>query len=189
MPTTKKAAAPKLTAEMKRIIDALGDNWMIRMSQDGVAHGGFVWGAVGVWTEAEDFTEDEICRGLHGQGPGGYGYAHEVTNGRFEFCETEGQRVCVGGDKIKVRRARILWIRAEAFVALQYAVRGNFPGSLDLSGCDLKGITLPTSVGGSLYLRGCDLKGITLPTSVGGYLDLRGCVNVPKILPTKNVIQ
>jgi uncharacterized protein YjbI with pentapeptide repeats len=36
-------------------------------------------------------------------------------------------------------------------------------GSLDLSGCDLKGITLPQSVGGSLDLSGCDLKGITLP--------------------------
>jgi len=48
-------------------------------------------------------------------------------------------------------------------------------GSLDLSCCDLKGITLPTSVGGSLDLRGCDLKGITLPTSVGGSLYLRGC--------------
>ena len=48
-------------------------------------------------------------------------------------------------------------------------------GSLYLSGRDLKGITLPTSVGGYLYLSGCDLKGITLPTSVGGYLDLSGC--------------
>ncbi len=48
-------------------------------------------------------------------------------------------------------------------------------GSLDLRGCDLKGITLPQSVGGYLDLRGCDLKGITLPQSVGGYLDLRGC--------------
>ena len=45
-------------------------------------------------------------------------------------------------------------------------------GWLDLSGCDLSGITLPTSVGGSLDLRGCDLSGITLPTSVGGSLDL-----------------
>jgi uncharacterized protein YjbI with pentapeptide repeats len=48
-------------------------------------------------------------------------------------------------------------------------------GSLDLSGCDLKGIKLPTSVGGSLDLSGCDLKGIKLPTSVGGFLDLGGC--------------
>ena len=57
-------------------------------------------------------------------------------------------------------------------------------GSLDLSGCDLKGITLPTSVGGYLDLRGCDLKGITFPTSVGGYLDLRGCDLKGITLPT-----
>jgi len=57
-------------------------------------------------------------------------------------------------------------------------------GYLDLRGCDLKGITLPTSVGGSLYLRGCDLKGITLPTSVGGYLDLSGCDLKGITLPT-----
>jgi hypothetical protein len=51
-------------------------------------------------------------------------------------------------------------------------------GGLDFSGCDLNGITLPTSVGGGLDFSGCDLKGITLPTSVGGGLDLRGCKNV-----------
>src|SRR3990167_5544258 len=49
----------------------------------------------------------------------------------------------------------------------------TFPGSLDLRGCDLKGITLPETVGGSLDLSGCDLKGITLPETVGGSLDLR----------------
>jgi hypothetical protein len=38
----------------------------------------------------------------------------------------------------------------------------------DLRGCDLTGITLPTTVGGYLDLRGCDLTGITLPTTVGG---------------------
>ncbi len=47
-------------------------------------------------------------------------------------------------------------------------------GSLDLSGCDLKGITLPTTIGGSLYLRGCDLKGITLPTTIAGFLEISG---------------
>ena len=32
---------------------------------------------------------------------------------------------------------------------------------------------------GYLDLRGCDLKGITLPTTIGGSLGLRGCQNVP----------
>ena len=45
-------------------------------------------------------------------------------------------------------------------------------GWLDLSGCDLTGITLPTSVGGWLDLSGCDLTGITLPTSIGGSIHL-----------------
>ena len=54
----------------------------------------------------------------------------------------------------------------------------NYSGGwldLDLRGCDLKGVTLPTTVGGWLDLRGCDLKGVTLPATVGGWLDLRGC--------------
>ena len=50
-------------------------------------------------------------------------------------------------------------------------------GSLYLRGCDLSGVTLPTTVGGSLDLRGCDLSGVTLPTTVGGWLDLSGCKN------------
>ncbi len=57
-------------------------------------------------------------------------------------------------------------------------------GDLDLSGCDLTGITLPTTIGGSLYLRGCDLTGITLPTTIGGSLDLSGCDLTGITLPT-----
>jgi hypothetical protein len=40
---------------------------------------------------------------------------------------------------------------------------------------------LPKKYKGPLDLRGCDLKGITLPTSVGGDLDLSGC-KIPKSL-------
>ena len=50
-------------------------------------------------------------------------------------------------------------------------------GWLDLSGCDLSGVTLPTTIGGWLYLRGCDLSGVTLPTTIGGSLDLSGAKN------------
>ena len=51
-------------------------------------------------------------------------------------------------------------------------------GSLDLSGCDLKDVTLPQTVGGSLYLNGCDLKDVTLPQTVGKGLNLSGCKNL-----------
>jgi len=55
---------------------------------------------------------------------------------------------------------------------------------LYVSGCDLKGITLPTTIGGYLYVSGCDLKGITLPTTIGGYLDVSGCDLKGITLPT-----
>ena len=60
---------------------------------------------------------------------------------------------------------------------LKWAMKQNldYSGTLDLRGCDLKGIKLPDSIGGSLDLRGCDLKGIKLPDSIGGSLYLRGC--------------
>ena len=50
-------------------------------------------------------------------------------------------------------------------------------GSLDLSRCDLSGVTLPTTIGGWLDLSGCDLSGVTLPTTIGGWLYLRGAKN------------
>ncbi|CAB4187185.1 hypothetical protein UFOVP1155_1, partial [uncultured Caudovirales phage] len=55
----------------------------------------------------------------------------------------------------------------------------NFPatigGSLDVRGCDLKGVTLPATIGGSLDVSGCDLKGVTIPATIGGSLDVSGC--------------
>ena len=47
-------------------------------------------------------------------------------------------------------------------------------GNLYLRGCDLSGVTLPSSIGGWLDLSGCDLSGVTLPSSIGGWLYLRG---------------
>jgi len=166
---TKTKSTTIIPIEMRRVIDALGDNWIFRTDSDGESHGGFAWGAVGVWTEAPDWNPKPVCGGgLHGQGPGGYGYAHKDGK-RFVFCETSGKRVVVEGDKIKVKRARILFVGADAWNAMLYATKRNWPGSLDL--------------------RGCDLKGITLPTSVGGYLDLSGAKNVPQELPTANVVR
>jgi len=60
----------------------------------------------------------------------------------------------------------------------------EYGGYLNVRGCDLKGITLPTTIGGSLDVSGCDLKGITLPTTIGGSLDVRGCDLKGITLPT-----
>ena len=60
-----------------------------------------------------------------------------------------------------------------------------YTGSLDVRGCDLKGVALPKSIGGYLDVRGCDLKGVALPKSIGGYLDVRGCDLKGVALPKK----
>ena len=68
----------------------------------------------------------------------------------------------------------------------QQIVESYNGGSLDLRGCDLTGVTLPSTVGGWLDLRGCDLKGVTLPATVGGSIYLSGCdlkgVTLPKVI-------
>jgi Pentapeptide repeats (8 copies) len=145
--------------------------WMIRADNDGVSPnkkpGGFRWPEPGEWIKAADFnTRAECGGGLHGQDRtwGGYGEGR-----RLVFCEWRGGYVGgIDGNKMKVEEARILLV-------------GELPaglicdGSLGLSGCDLKGIALPWSVGGWLYLNSCELAGIALPQSVGGALHLSGC--------------
>jgi len=167
----------------KAIANAIkSGNWMIRFENEGrlspsIDANGFKWKPIGQWTIANDWNSRPVCGGgLHGQSHEAGG---QVIKGKYiVFCETRGERVIIDGNKIKVKSARRLLI-------------GNLPeglkfkSSLYLSGCDLKGITLPQSVGGSLYLSGCDLKGITLPQSVGGSLDLSGCDLKGITLPDK----
>jgi len=145
-------------------------NWMIRMDDNGVSYNGFKWKPKGQWTEAPDWNTAARCEGgLFGQSPKGRGFAKRGK--RLVLCETKGEQIVVENEKVKVRYAKIIAINSE----IPPIFLERCGGSLDLGGCDLKGITLPQSVGGSLDLRGCDLKGITLPQSVGGSLDLRGC--------------
>ena len=158
---------------------ALGDNWMIRTDNDGGGYRGFRWAPVGEWTEcprwSDETTADCESGGLFGQGPGGYGYAQ--AGARFVFCETGPERMAVEGNKVKVRRARILYVGADAFDALFFVTGGIFPGSLDLRGCTLpKGLALPQTVGDWLDLSDCTLpEGLALPQTVGGWLNLRDC--------------
>ena len=154
-----------LTDTDRAALLALGDNWIVRTDNDGKSYNGFRWAPVGEWTWAPDWKDTDECGyGLHGQGPDGYGYAQSGT--RFVFCETSGPRRTIDGNKIKVQRARILYTGSQALAALVFLCP-NFPGSLDLRGCDLTGIALPQTVGGWLNLSGCDLAGVTLPR-VGG---------------------
>jgi hypothetical protein len=172
--TSVSIAQPALTLRERR---ALADaavkhgRWMIRADNDGVSPnkkaGSFRWPEPGEWIKAPDFNARKECGGgLHGQDRTWGGYCE---GRRLVFCEWRGGYVGgIDGNKIKVEEARILLV-------------GELPaglicdGSLGLSGCDLKGITLPQSIGGWLYLRGCNLNRITLPPSVGGSLHLSNC--------------
>jgi len=159
------------------ILDALGDNWLIRNDHNGMSYGGFVSAPVGEWTECPRWNAETKadCKsgGLFGQGPGGFGHAHPGS--RLVFAETRGPRMSVDGDKIKVPAFRILYTGADAWAAAQYKCRGKFPGSLYLIGCTLpKGFAVG-DIGGWLDLHKCTLPdGFTIG-NVGGWLDLRGC--------------
>jgi hypothetical protein len=157
----------------KAIVNAVkSGNWMIRCENDGGLSPspnakGFKWKPIGQWTIAPDFNSRPVCGGgLHGQG---FEAGGDIIKGKYlVFCETRGERIVINNNKIKVKSARRLLVG-------KLPDGLTFKSSLNLSGCDLKGIKLPDSVGGSLYLSGCDLKGIKLPDSVGGYLNLSGC--------------
>jgi hypothetical protein len=132
-------------------------NWMIRTEKEGgiSPSRNFQWEPIGHWTTAPDWNNKPSCgHGLHGQASeaGGQGVNAKI----IVFCETSGERVIIDGNKIKVPKARRLTVG-------KLPIGLKFESSLDLRGCDLKGITLPQSVGGSLDLSDCDLKDITLP--------------------------
>ena len=175
-------ASSLLTPELAALLPTA--RWMIRQSDSGRGYAGFVWAPKGEWTTCPRWKKNSGKKpdcdngGLFGQSPLASG--HMSQGNRIELCETDEQ-FAVGDDKVKTARARIVAIDGEIPPEFFAAVPNL---ALDLSGCDLKGITLPTSVGGWLDLSGCDLKGITLPTSVGGWLYLRGCdlkgITLPK---------
>jgi len=164
---TKKFRVTK--KHLKQVVQK--GNWIVRTDMDGESHGGFKWPDIGEWVEAPDWNEDPICEGgLFGQDGNHFGFCKRGT--RFVFCETEGPHIAVDGEKVKVRRARILLIN-------EFPPNFNFGGTLDLSGATLpEGFTIG-DVGGSL-----DLSGATLPEgfvigNVGGWLDLSG-VTLPE---------
>ena len=175
-------------------------NWIIRSDNDGasIEKPDFRWSPVGQWTKAPDWDVFPACgNGLHGQGPGASGFG--VAGTRTVFCMTDGQRIVIDGNKLKVPKAMILLVND-----LSTAKGLTVGGELDLSYCtgltslpeglsvggwlDLRGCTgltsLPEglSVGGSLDLSCCTgLTSLPEGLSVGGWLDLRGCTGLTSL--------
>ena len=150
--------------------------WMVRFSAGGVGYGDFRWAPVGQWTSAPDWDPAPVCPGgLHGQGPGGWGYCPAGT--RFEFCEIDETAgvVVVGGNKLKCARARILAVDREAWRwVLARCSDGVFPGGLTLEGYAFLLPPSLTTVGGALTLQGYPHPLPPGLTTVGGWLNLRG---------------
>ena len=115
-------------------------DWILRRSDDGKAYNGFQWEPVGEWTEAPDWNPESRCGGgLHGSAPEAWGY---FTDGpTLDFCVTEGERIIIGNNKIKIPRAMIL-------------LRNELPDNL--------------SVGGSLNLRGTQITSLPDDLKVDG---------------------
>jgi len=118
-------------------------NWMIRSENKGGVSpsanaAGFKWKPIGQWTIAPDWRPIRECgHGLHGQASEAGGYN---DGGKYiVFCETRGTRVKIDSNKIKVGKARRLLVG-------KLPTGLTFNSSLDLSGCDLKGITLPNKL-------------------------------------------
>ena len=128
---TTKVKPGILTRErIKKLLES--GNWMLRFDNEGVSYAGFRWNGIGEWTEAKDWKEKPECgNGLHGQSPKGAGYCQPGS--RMLLCETKGNQVPIGGDKIKVQYAKILVVNDD--IPVQFLIN-------------------LASVGGYLYLEG-----------------------------------
>ena len=150
--------------QVKKVLKS--GNWVLRRSNKGKSYEDFQWKPIGKWTEAPDWDPEPECGGgLHGNGPESKGY---WTNGKdLDFCEIDPTNMVDLGDKIKVKRARIL-LRNELPKDLKVG------GYLDLRNTQIKELPKGLEVGGSLDLEGTPIKELPKDLKVGGYLNLRG---------------
>jgi hypothetical protein len=94
-----------MNSNMKKLYDS--GNWMIRTDNEGISYNGFRWSAIGEWIEAPDWHERPECNGgLFGQSSIAHGFCK--AGSRIVLCETYGPQIIVDGEKVKVRRAKIV---------------------------------------------------------------------------------
>jgi hypothetical protein len=82
--------------------------------------------------------------------------ADEDKTNKYEFILSSPHRfeidqINVTDDSGKCKKWINKFIRTKEFTAILGTIK-----DLYLRGCDLKGLTLPTTIGGYLYLSGCD---------------------------------
>ncbi len=143
------------TPAIQKVLDS--GNWMVRRSDNGISYGGFMWEPIGKWTEAPDWHPHPGCgNGLHGNAPHLTGDRNTSwTSGRsVDFCEIDPTDMILLGDKIKVRRARIL-------------MRNQLPEGLVFEG--------------DMYLTKTDIKKLPKNLEVRGNLTLTAAYNITKL--------
>ena len=162
-------------------------NWMIRTDNNGYSYKGtFKWKPLGQWTEAPDWDPTPECgHGLHGQT---LEYGGFITKGnRLLFCDIhpESPVVPIDGNKVKVKKARILAINDLSMLKNQ-----EFKGSLDLADTPIEQIPKGLKVGGNLNLHYTPIKKLPEDLKVGGDLDLSNTPieQLPKSLKVEGII-
>jgi hypothetical protein len=137
--------------------------WMVRFSYNGVGYDGHKHAPIGEWAECPRWTTAATCRGggFFGQSLDAHGHPHSASD--IEIAEHDGTVKIVGGDKIAVRRMRILARGQQAMDMLVELCDGVWPGAITVK----KDITCAlTSIGGNAYIY----DGAPCPalTSIGG---------------------
>jgi hypothetical protein len=153
----------------------MGEYMIRRGNDDRASYAGFRWNPMGEWTEASDWNPWPVCGGgLHGQAPEAGGHDHQDGQNVW-LCETEGRRIVVGADKIKVQRARIIAINDLSEFRLP-----PFTGNLSITYCaGLKKLPKKLHVYGYLDLAYCTgLEALPDGLVVGDSLHLPGCVRL-----------
>ena len=93
--------------------------------------------------------------------PDSWHEGHYDPNGTIECRCIEGDTK-TSGECVAFIKAK--WPTFKEF--FNWAIKeGAELGTLDASGCDLKGLDLPAKLG-TLYANGCDLKGVALPDTI-----------------------
>ena len=83
--------------------------WMIRSSKNGVSYNDFKWPECGLWIDCPDWDEEPECGcGFHGETKAHNGSG--ILYSRLELVEFRGKPIPIDGNKVKVRRARIVAI-------------------------------------------------------------------------------
>jgi hypothetical protein len=150
--------------------------WLVRYSNNGIGYDGHKHAPIGEWAECPRWTENATCNGggFFGQTLAHHGHHHSAPD--IEIAEHDGALKVIEGNKVAVRRMRILARGQAAMDMLCDLCDGVWPGSLRV----IDGIVCRlTAIGGNARIE-ADAQAPAL-TTIGGYADIRAGAQVPAL--------